>query len=63
MVIFTLRPEPPHICILDFADNLIEAAIDKGYREARGEFRSGSAALEGHPSFQKELGEPIFSDA
>ena len=33
---FTLVPTPPHIGLLDFADNLIRKSIDKGYREARG---------------------------
>jgi predicted acylesterase/phospholipase RssA/ABC-type phosphate/phosphonate transport system substrate-binding protein len=51
VVIFSLRPDPPHLCVLDFADNLIDAAIDKGYREAAGD---------GRRRFRKELGEPVF---
>jgi predicted acylesterase/phospholipase RssA/ABC-type phosphate/phosphonate transport system substrate-binding protein len=63
VTIFTLRPQPPHICVLDFANNLVERAIDAGYREARGEVTSGSNAITGRPSWQKGLGEPVFLDA
>jgi predicted acylesterase/phospholipase RssA/ABC-type phosphate/phosphonate transport system substrate-binding protein len=58
VVIYSLRPQPPHLCLLDFADNLIQKAIDKGYREARGEILGGK--LIGQPRFRKELGEPHF---
>ena len=54
VIIFTLRPEPPHLCPLDFARNLVEAAIEKGYREA------GEATLAGQSRFRKEPGKPIF---
>ncbi len=57
-VIYSLRPQPPHVCLLDFADNLIQKAIDKGYREARGEIPGSN--LVGQPRFRKELGEPVF---
>jgi len=62
VVIFTLRPRPPHICVLDFASNLVGRAIDAGYREARGEIRSGETTLHDHPSWEKSLGEPVFLD-
>lgn len=60
VVIFTLRPQPPHICVLDFASNLVKRAIDAGYDEARGEIRTGST--HDHPSWEKSLGEPVFLD-
>src|SRR5262245_19103658 len=60
VTIFSLHPEPPHICVLDFANNLVERAIDAGYREARGELPAGSATLQEHPSWEKGLGEPVF---
>lgn len=60
VVVFSLRPEPPHLCLLDFADNLIDEAIDKGYREARGEALGEAAGITGRRRFRKELGEPFF---
>jgi predicted acylesterase/phospholipase RssA/ABC-type phosphate/phosphonate transport system substrate-binding protein len=60
VVVYSLRPAPPHVCLLDFADNLIDKAIAKGYREARGEIPAGSSLLVGQPRFRKELGEPLF---
>jgi predicted acylesterase/phospholipase RssA/ABC-type phosphate/phosphonate transport system substrate-binding protein len=60
VTIFTLRPGPPHICMLDFANNLVERAIDAGYSEASGEVRSGTATLREHPSWEKSMGEPVF---
>jgi predicted acylesterase/phospholipase RssA len=60
VTIFALRPQPPHICVLDFASNLVQRAIDAGYREARGELNSESASLRDHPSWEKSLGEPVF---
>jgi predicted acylesterase/phospholipase RssA len=53
VVIFSLRPDPPHVCVLDFADNLIDAAIKKGYREAKGDEQR---------KFRKELGAPVLWD-
>jgi predicted acylesterase/phospholipase RssA/ABC-type phosphate/phosphonate transport system substrate-binding protein len=60
VVIYSIRPEPPHLCLLDFADNLIQKAMDKGYREGRGEIPAQSRVLVGRPGFRKELGEPQF---
>ncbi len=56
VTIFTLTPEPPNICIIDFADNLVAASIDQGFRDA------SLCGTETAPRFQKELGEPIFRD-
>ncbi|MBW3600958.1 MAG: patatin-like phospholipase family protein, partial [Planctomycetes bacterium] len=50
VVVFTLAPEPPHLCVLDFAENLLAASIQRGYNEARLGAR-----------FRKELGEPVFT--
>ena len=58
VIIYSLRPQPPHVCLLDFADNLIQKSIDKGYREARGEIPGSN--LVGQPRFRKELGKPHF---
>lgn len=55
VVVFTLAPEPPHMCVLDFSDNLIEASIARGRRDA------GLGATMGVPRFQRELGEPVFT--
>ena len=44
----------------DFAENLVQEAIEHGNREARGEIRTGSTTLAGQPRFRKELGEPVF---
>ncbi len=61
VVVFTLTPEPPHLCVLDFADNLIEQSIATGNRDATGQ-REGRANEPGsYPRFRKELGEPVFS--
>lgn len=60
MVIFSLRPEAPHLCLLDFSENLIDEAIEKGYREARGESLGGPSGIAGRRRFRKELGEPFF---
>jgi hypothetical protein len=54
ITIFSLRPEPPHICVLDFASNLIRAAIDRGYGDARMTHENGE------PRFRKEPGAPAF---
>lgn len=53
--IFSLSPEPPHLCVLDFADNLIEASIQRGYQDASEEASSSNLR------FRKELGEPVFT--
>ena len=60
--VFTLAPEPPHLCVLDFADNLIRAAAEKGYRDATGRTQATSGGGPGRPRFRKELGEPIFRE-
>lgn len=52
--IYTLYPKAPHIGLLDFADNLIDPSIDKGYLEASDSGKEGS--------FIKELGAPIWWD-
>jgi hypothetical protein len=54
ITIFSLRPEPPHICVLDFANNLIRAAIDRGYQDA------AMTSEHGSPRFRKEPGAPVF---
>lgn len=55
VIVFSLAPEPPHICVLDFADNLVAASIERGY---------GDAGMSASPTarFRKELGEPVFSN-
>jgi predicted acylesterase/phospholipase RssA/ABC-type phosphate/phosphonate transport system substrate-binding protein len=50
VVVFTLAPEPPYLCVLDFAENLLSASIEDGYEDARLGAR-----------FRKELGEPVFT--
>lgn len=56
-ITLTLTPQPPHIGLLDFSDNLIRWAIEKGEREARG----GLADSELHdPPYKKETSEPVF---
>ncbi len=54
VTVFSLAPQPPHICVLDFADNLIAASIERGYNDARITHETGT------PRFRKEPGEPIF---
>ncbi|MGQ0636316.1 MAG: patatin-like phospholipase family protein [Planctomycetaceae bacterium] len=61
VAVFTLAPEPPHLCVLDFADNLIRAAADRGYRDAAGGGTAGPSAG-ATARFRKEPGEPIFSE-
>jgi len=56
VVVFSLSPEPPHMCVLDFADNLIAASIERGYRDA------SMDAASMNRRFRKELGEPVFVD-
>jgi hypothetical protein len=60
IVVFTLAPRPPHLCVLDFSDNLIDRSIAKGYDEARGKTTDGEPSGR---SFRKELGEPMFLEA
>ncbi len=66
VAIFTLAPDPPHICLLDFSDNLIRDAARKGYRDAAGhasaKSKSGGSDGKGRARFQKELGEPLFRE-
>jgi predicted acylesterase/phospholipase RssA len=62
VVIFTLRPEAPHPCVLDFSRNLIHSTVEKGYRDARGEVQRGRTTLLGQPTFRKEVGEPLFQE-
>jgi hypothetical protein len=62
VVVFTLTPDPPHLCVLDFAENLIEASIARGYDDARGEARRGDERTSRLPHFRKELGEPVFAE-
>jgi predicted acylesterase/phospholipase RssA/ABC-type phosphate/phosphonate transport system substrate-binding protein len=52
--VFTLFPNSPQIGLLDFADNLIDLTVDKGYREALGNGTSGG--------FIKEFGSPLWWD-
>ncbi len=51
--VFSLTPQPPHICVLDFADNLIAASIERGERDVL----ESNRAL---GRFRRELGEPRF---
>ncbi len=60
--VFTLRPEPPHLCVLDFADVLIEQSIERGYNDARGEIWHDGRSTTGVPRFRKSFGVPVFSD-
>lgn len=59
--VFTLAPEPPHLCVLDFAENLIRAAAERGYRDATGGSLHGLSGSQ--PRFRKEPGEPLFVEA
>ncbi len=61
VVVFTMTPEPPHICLLDFAENLTEAAIRRGYLDARGYRDQDDPTQPAQPTFRKELGEPVFA--
>lgn len=60
VVVFTLSPEEPHPCLLDFAENLIQATIDKGYRDARG-LQPGGDGVVSRRRFVKQGGKPVFS--
>ena len=61
VVVFTLQPSPPHICVLDFADNLIEASIERGYRDAQGKNDRTATGKVPASQFYKELGAPVFT--
>ncbi|MEM1068643.1 MAG: hypothetical protein AAGI63_07095, partial [Planctomycetota bacterium] len=50
VTIYTVAPNPPHMCVLDFAENLIDDSIQRGLREVG----------DGRRSFYRELGEPVF---
>ncbi len=56
-MLFSLAPRPPHIGLLDFARNLIDASLAKGYREVRGDDDLGDSQP---PPFRKEVGLPHF---
>ena len=56
-MLFNLAPRPPHIGLLDFASNLIDASLAKGYREVRGDHDRGAPQP---PPFRKEVGVPHF---
>ena len=56
-MLFNLAPRPPHIGLLDFASNLIEASLAKGYREVKGDPERGAPQP---PPFLKEVGVPHF---
>ena len=56
VVVFDLSPEPPHMCVLAYADNLISASTERGYQDAT----TGADCMA--PRFRKEPGEPIFTD-
>jgi len=60
VAIYTLAPQPPHICVLDFADVLLADSIERGYNEARGRLSVGGSSVSGVPRFRKEPGEPTF---
>jgi hypothetical protein len=63
VAIFTLAPSPPHLCVLDFADILIEDSIARGYADALGRSAGVSdPAPTAAGRFRKELGEPVFVD-
>jgi hypothetical protein len=56
-MLFSVGPRPPHIGLLDFASNLIEASLVKGYREVKGDSWRGA---DQPPPFLKEVGVPHF---
>jgi hypothetical protein len=68
--VFTLEPRPPHLCILCFADNLVDRAICSGYSDAKGtrppecrhpEHLATDEGVTGH-WFEEDLGPPNFVD-
>ncbi len=56
-MLFIVAPQPPHIGLLDFAGNLIDASLAKGYREVHGDDNGGASQP---PPFRKEVGVPHF---
>ncbi|MDG2222824.1 MAG: PhnD/SsuA/transferrin family substrate-binding protein [Rubripirellula sp.] len=50
VTIYSVAPKSPHICVLDFADNLVRDSIQRGYAEV----------ANGQETFHRELGEPVF---
>jgi predicted acylesterase/phospholipase RssA/ABC-type phosphate/phosphonate transport system substrate-binding protein len=50
VTIYSVAPNSPHICVLDFADNLVRDSIQRGYSEVGN----------GIKPFHRELGEPVF---
>jgi hypothetical protein len=49
--------------VLDFADNLIEDSIARGYQDASGRIATASETVSPRiPRFRKELGEPVFME-
>jgi hypothetical protein len=62
VAVFTLAPAPPHLCVLDFADNLIRDAAEKGYRDAADRPSRQGTRVAGRSRFRKELGEPLFRE-
>ncbi|MCP3691785.1 MAG: hypothetical protein GY917_06300 [Planctomycetaceae bacterium] len=61
VVVFTLQPKSPHICVLDFAGNLVKASIERGYRDAQGKDNGKRDQDRQNSQFHKELGEPVFT--
>jgi hypothetical protein len=61
VVVYTLTPEAPHMCVLDFADELIEESMQRGYRDATGSSGDAIDLPAAKQRFRKELGEPIFA--
>lgn len=62
VVVFTLTPERQPLCVLCFADNMLERALEQGDADARGLHRDGGELYAGRASFRKELGEPVFTE-
>jgi predicted acylesterase/phospholipase RssA len=61
VVVYTLTPEAPHMCVLDFADELIEESMQRGYRDATGSSGDAIDLPAAKQRFRKELGEPVFA--
>ena len=53
VTVFSIAPEPPHICVLDFAEPLVSNSIDRGYRDA-------AMQTSADARFHNEIGEPVF---
>jgi hypothetical protein len=56
-MLFSLTPRAPHIGLLDFASNLIDASLAKGYSEVKGDPERGAPQP---PPFLKQVGVPHF---